>query len=364
MANANRSWTERRGLLLSLATDDGLRAVGEASPLPGYSPDSLAQARSLLRAWIASGPEEPTSFDELRSALAPLPPGSARFAVETALAGLLARRRGGSLAALFTDARPVPIRVAVLAPDPGESAPGGPGSADEPGLLPAALKVKIGRPGRFDDELRQLERLRRVYGDRLALRLDANGALPPAHAAHQLRRLAAFEPEWIEEPVRLWQHADRAAWETVFEEPPAVPLAFDESLAIDGFWSSVSSRTGTLNAAAVVLKPAVLGGLLPCLELARQARAVGLRAVASHCMDGPVAMGATVALAAVLTAEEVRAAEAGPSALADDASMAAGGVTAHGVAPHAGLYAWRSRPELFDDELLPSASSGATPWPG
>jgi len=41
---------ERRGLYLTLTDATGAEAVGEAAPLPGFSPDTLAEARAALEA--------------------------------------------------------------------------------------------------------------------------------------------------------------------------------------------------------------------------------------------------------------------------------------------------------------------------
>jgi L-alanine-DL-glutamate epimerase-like enolase superfamily enzyme len=90
----------RRGLLLTLTDLDGTISQGEASPLPGYSVESLATVeRALSLVDWASVPEidagEPARayLTRIRQTLLPLP-ASARFAVETALLDLVGKRRG------------------------------------------------------------------------------------------------------------------------------------------------------------------------------------------------------------------------------------------------------------------------------
>ena len=46
--SAAGTWTERTGLTLLLEDDAGLTGLGEAAPLPGFSPDDLAGARAAL----------------------------------------------------------------------------------------------------------------------------------------------------------------------------------------------------------------------------------------------------------------------------------------------------------------------------
>jgi hypothetical protein len=66
-----------------------------------------------------------------------------------------------------------------------------------------------------------------------------------------------------------------------------------------------------------VVKPMALG-LLDSLDVALQARRMGMAVVVSHLLDGPVAWAASSSLALALGA----------------------GGPAHGLAPHAGLSAW------------------------
>ena len=46
--NARTAWTRREGLLLRLRDEEGRVGQGEASPLPDYSPDTLAGCRAAL----------------------------------------------------------------------------------------------------------------------------------------------------------------------------------------------------------------------------------------------------------------------------------------------------------------------------
>ena len=100
ITTARGTWKRRRGVLLRLTDDEGRVGLGEATPLPGYSPDDAdASARAItsLAPRLSHGTLEiPADFD---AALAGLP--CARFALETALADLEAQRRGTSVAAVL-----------------------------------------------------------------------------------------------------------------------------------------------------------------------------------------------------------------------------------------------------------------------
>lgn len=299
---------ERAGLLLRVETDDGIVAQGEASPLPGYSPDTLGDARRELEAIDWHAVPEPGLRGDARELLgrlerlsAPRSP-AARFALETALLDVLGQRCGRALWELLGGdgaAPPVPLSVYV-------------GASGDPGLVARAreaalrgarcIKVKIGRHAR--EELPVLEAVRGAIGH-MPLRLDANQSLDPASARETLARLAAVSPEWVEEPVPSAALASLG--------PSPVPLALDESLQEPVRWESLPS-----DVIAVVLKPATLGGFSACLDLAARASTSHLVTCLSHTFDGPVALAAAAQLALAVGSRE----------------------HGSGLAPHPGLSAW------------------------
>jgi o-succinylbenzoate synthase len=313
-SNARARWTERAGVLLVLAGEDGHRGQGEASPLPGLSPDTADAAFRALAALAGRAfpweldlclPIVPQVVAFLR-AHAPSEP-SAHFALETALLDLAGQRLGLPVSTLLAGrwpTRPVPL-AALLDGETPEALEAGARAARLGGF--PAVKVKVARPWRFDAELEALERVRTELGAHVALRLDANGAWSRAEAPVRLAALARFLPEFVEQPVPADQ---LPGW----RDAP-VPLAADETLALEDGLDRLRAEGG---AQVAVLKPTVLGGLLRCRTLAADARAAGMQVVVSHALEGPVALAAAAELALSLE----------PPPLAC------------GLAPHAGLAAW------------------------
>ncbi len=275
IVSARGAWQRREGVLLRLHDEAGRVGVGEASPLPGYSADTLEACVAQLEAWAAT-----------RDAARVMPAApAARFALETALAELDAQARGVSLAAALGGGADAESRVLL------ESAL----VTDLAGARVAlargvrTLKVKIGVADAWERELAFLRELRVAMGPELALRLDAGGgfaALAPEVLHARLAALAAFVPEFIEEPV------SGAALAGLRAGP--VPLAADESLQDAALWPALAASCRVL-----VLKPTTLG-LARCLELGREAAARGLAVVVTHTFDGPVARAAATALARAL----------------------------------------------------------------
>lgn len=303
----------REGALVSLGDDAGNLGLGEASPLPGFSPDTLEAVCAHLEASLPAlrDRELPEALEALGVPGADDRSPSERFALETALVDLLGRRRG------------VPAR-AILGGDVPVAVNGYAGAALSPSLLAdareildagfGALKVKVGG-GSFEAERSALGRLRRELGDTFSLRLDANGAWDLATARSRVAALESLDVEFIEQPV--------AGADLLRLGELAVPWAADESLLDPGvraaFFADPEVRRGCV---AVVLKPALLGGLLVTRAVAVEALRARLGVVVTHLFDGPVALAACRALARSLPMPPL----------------------ACGLDPHPGLEAWPAVP--------------------
>ncbi len=256
--NAQRRWRERRGLLLRVWSTDGCMGLGEASPLPGHSRETLADCR---RALASVSPGTWRVHDA-----APLP-GAARFALECALLDIIARQRGISVAALLRPPPHQPVPLCALVNDLDAAI-----AHWQHGIC--AFKIKVG--SNFDAEHALLTALRHHF-PRAVLRIDANGAWTPAQAAENLALLAPIGLELAEEPC------------SGPLPPSPIPLAIDERLAAG---DSSALRDGS--AAIAIVKPMLLG-LVRCLQLAAVHPVI-----VSHLFDGPVALTAAAELALAL----------------------------------------------------------------
>ncbi len=291
-AGAGGAWHERTTLTFTLASVTGARGTGEAAPLPGYSPDTLDEARAALARvppleLDGCLPVPPQVRAHLQALALPSP--AAAFAVETALLDAAARAARVPAAVLLRGSFP---RHAIEA---NALLPSGP-PADVAAAARAlaargyrTFKAKVGRPGAWEDELAALRAVRAALDPGARLRADANGAWAPDEARARLAALAPLGLEYVEQPV-----APEALPE--FAGSP-VPLAADESLRVPGAFERLLAGRACR---VVVLKPMVLGGALACLDLARRASRAGLSVVVTGLLDGRVAQAATAALALAL----------------------------------------------------------------
>lgn len=310
VANARDRWPERHSLLLRLSDAQGRAGVGEASPLPGYSPDSLDDVEQALHALsvdeVARALEAGSTRAVLHavSVLVPAKLPSGRLALETAALDFLGQRDAVSAPVLLGAAPTAERPIAQLVGSALDVSFGGQCErAVQAGFR--HLKVKLGAPGQLDAELLALRAAAARVGSAARFRVDANRALDLAEVERAWATLEALDVELFEEPGALSPSL-----------PRTLPLALDESLQGLDVTRAVQ-RLDATGAPFAVLKPTALGGLEHCWQLAERAQTSGTHSLVSHCFDGPIALHAAAALALALP----------------------GGV-AHGLAPHAGLEGW------------------------
>lgn len=280
--SAQTRWQSREGAVLLLRDREGRLGVGEASPLPGFSDESLAACRQALDRVHERIAGTDAEGWPIAAGLDGLP--AAQSAWESAVADLWARAEGLSVAQLLGGPGyhgAIALNALITTVEAGESALGR-------GLT--TLKFKIGIHD-FDAELALLRELRTRCGFDFALRLDGNGSWSVDAARRNLAQLAELRPEFVEQPV--------APGELSRLGPCAVPWAADESLRSP---EEAEALLRTEGCAAWVLKPAALG-LRRARRLAVAAQEAGLGVVITHLFDGPVGLTAARELALSLPSE-------------------------------------------------------------
>ena len=291
----------RRALGLTVSGPRGSGAA-EVAPLDGFSCETLEEAFEALRKLETLGNSLDVALDEISGVL-PNGPPSARFALQAALLDGVGRSEGLPAARLLGASSDALRSVALL--DSLDAALSQAETAAESGA--PGVKLKIGRPGRAEEEGAILRAIRKIYGVSFLIRADANGSL--GDARHPLLEvLAEIGADYVEEPFPVER--------LLGGEVPACPVALDESVArAPAACLEVVARG---RAAALVIKP-TLHGVSRALELGREARRRGGRAVVGHLFEPPRAFAALVHVALALDAAEV-----------------------HGLSCYPGLESWRS----------------------
>ncbi len=121
----------------------------------------------------------------------------------------------------------------------------------------------------------------------VALRLDANRAWTDADARRFADALGDVMLDFVEEPL-----ADPAGLPELWLDT-GLPLALDETLQEIGGIDHVRGW-----AAAVVVKPSLVGGIAAALDISRRAAEVGVKTVISAAFESGVGLRGLVALGA------------------------------------------------------------------
>jgi O-succinylbenzoic acid--CoA ligase len=285
----------REGVVLALEDDAGRVGLGSAAPLPGFSVETLAQARAELEALRARLVGE--SVDDAEGLLARLDAvvlsPSARHAVEQAVLDLASRRLGFPVPVLLGARVVSQVATHRLVRDADDAL-----AAVLEGSR--TLKVKVGRDGLADDD-RRVAAIRQAVGPEVAIRLDANGAWSEADAVRALALLCRHGIALCEEPVRL---GDLGALARV-RRAAGVPLGADESCR-DMAALEAHIAAGAVD--AVVLKPMLIGGPRRTLAMARRALRAGLAVIVTTSFETAVGWQAARWVAEALPPENAVAA--------------------------------------------------------
>lgn len=275
--SARRAWASRDGVLVRVSAE-GAMGIGEASPLEGMSVETAEDVRDALFA-LGDSLDVDLGAPGQVPAIPRLPP-AARFGLETALLDLASRRVGMSLSRwLAAPGTPCPSVESQMLLDRLDGI-GALECAFEVGAR--AVKVKIGRKDLVKEEIALLREIREMSPEAV-VRADANGmGVSPA----LLSALVEVGCVLLEDPCSL-EDLGRTNW--------PLPIALDEALYADpeAAFEAIERRV----VSAIVLKPALVGGMRTALDLARRAKALGASVILSHALESPVGLAASAHLA-------------------------------------------------------------------
>ena len=249
---------ERKGFLIKLDSETGKNGFGDACPLADFGSESYEQAEKILKELelkirIDLSDIEKSIFETLEP-LNNFP--SLRHGFEQAILNLISRDQITSLNEILNAKSKKIINVNAVI---------GILSAEET-ILKAkeliemgykTLKLKVGRND-FGDDINCLEALRKSIVHNIKIRLDVNGKWNLSEAISNLNRLNNLNIEYIEQPVSTLQEFLELSPKT------NLPLAADESIrSLKSAYDFISQKA----ASVLILKPMLLGGIIPTLKI-------------------------------------------------------------------------------------------------
>ncbi len=299
---------------LLLALDDGEHVGwGEASPLPGWSTDSLVETDRALHASL-----EPVRVDaDIAAAISSLHQHPyARAAVSGAWADLRARRDELPLALSLSVRWRDEVSVnALLAGVDQESLETEAASAVASGFT--TIKLKVGA----SDPVTDIERIRAVRRSApdVSLRLDANQGWDRTTATDVLRQVVEEDIAWCEEPTEVLDEFGS------IESASGVRVAVDESIVSD----TDLRHALAMGLSVVVIKPQAVGGPDRAAASAALAMDSGATVVFTSFMDSAVGVSHALAVASAfgspvahgLATTGLLASDVGPTPAIEDGQM-------------------------------------------
>lgn len=252
-AGTSRGWFKEKETYIIMAGANGRNAFGECNLFKGLSADDKAGYEEKLEEVCVRIPFERES---ILDSLQDWP--SLAFGVETLLQDI----KNGCKQILFPEAFfnntfTIPTNGLIWMGNKDEMMQ----RADE--KLEAGyrcIKLKIGGIP-FEEEMEILKYIRGKAGkEKVQLRLDANGAFAPGEALEKIRMLAAFDIQYLEQPIQAGQWTAMAH---IAKKSP-IPIALDEELI--GIYTLEKKRKllETIAPRVLILKPALLGGFAAC----------------------------------------------------------------------------------------------------
>jgi o-succinylbenzoate synthase len=280
---------ERKGFILRLSDSSGFEGIGDASPFAEFGSESLSDVENTLSDFTLKIKIDESDIENSLSntlkEFSKLP--ALRHGLEQAILNLLCRKKNTTIDKLLNLKlnKQVKINAAIGLLNPEESVKKVESFIEE-GYN--TIKVKAGREI-FDDDLSVIKSIREAVGENIKLRIDPNGKWKVDEAIKNLNKLKEYNIEYAEQPVNDLKDYIKLSNET------SISLAPDESIR------SISDANEFINSGAIsylIIKPMLLGGLVPTLEIIKLAKSNNIIPVITSSFESAVGKAYIVIAAA------------------------------------------------------------------
>jgi o-succinylbenzoate synthase len=270
---------KRDGFILKLSDSDGTEGIGDTCPFPEFGSESYADVENALSDFKMkikiNDFDIKGSIDDCLKDFTKLP--SLRHGLEQVIINLLCNQKKKTLTDLLNLKLNKHIEVNAVI---------GFSNADESSKSAMdfvtkgfnTIKVKLGREN-FEEDISVIKLIRKTIGDNVNLRIDSNGTWNLEEAINILKKLEQFNIEYAEQPVNgLKDYID-------LKNKSKIPLAPDESIrSFDEAKKFISSGAVSY----LILKPMLLGGILPTLKIIEQSEAENITPVITSSFESAI----------------------------------------------------------------------------
>lgn len=284
LGTSTASWN----IAVRVIAEDGSEGWGEGSP--SYS--ILGETRGLVVSWAKKLAErllmgKCTSLEHLYLLCSASRSPSAAAAIEEAVLDAWAKGAGLSVTRLlggpFRDKIETDVTIGIMKP---EDQAARAVKYVEQGFR--TLKIKLGADP--DEDIQRIRAVRDAVGEGVRIRVDANQGWSVENAVRVISKLASYDVEYVEQPVK-WDDINGLA--TVRKNSP-LPITVDESVktAVDIFKVAKAEAADIVN-----IKVMKSGGLLGALRVAHASEAAGLENMIGCMGEGRLGITGAVCLA-------------------------------------------------------------------
>lgn len=250
--------SERKGFIIGLKSEAGKKGIGDAAPFSEFGSESYEECEEAL-----NKAEFKVSIDlnDIRKSLKYTLRNYEAFpalhhGLEQALLNLICSEKKISLAELLSlrFKKRINVNAAIGFLNP-EDAVKRAKEFTANGFN--TIKIKTGRD-KIEDDSNLVTEVRKAIGNDVKIRIDVNGKWNLASALRNLAQFENLKIEYVEQPVNSVEDF------VELKKTTSIPLAADESIR-----NIVSAKSFISNKAidVIVLKPMLIGGLIPSLEI-------------------------------------------------------------------------------------------------
>ncbi|MBI9070980.1 MAG: o-succinylbenzoate synthase [Melioribacteraceae bacterium] len=274
----------RKGFLIQIKTDSRMVGYGEASPLPFFGKETFEETERsilLLNSILPGTQLNNAKFPFHFLAGYNLTP-SVRFAVEQCLTEIKIRSND-----LNFSEKTVLVNGLIGSTTIEESL-NKTKKFIEKGFK--TIKIKVGQ-NCFNDELKLIDSVSCAANNGIKIKLDVNGAWPLNDAIMNIKKLAQYNIEYIEQPCTSINDLIKLS------QVSSIPIAADESLADMNDFNLLCEQSDIKH---FIVKPTLFGGMANTLDIIEQTESKGMTAVISSALENTVAASYLILLASFL----------------------------------------------------------------
>jgi len=281
----------RKGFIISIRNSNGVEGIGDTAPFPEIGSESSEDAEKVLKKIKLDLKIDLTNirsnFKELLNDYDSLP--SLRHGIEQALLNLICKEKNVTIDNLLelNLQRVINVNASI-----------GFLTKDET-ILKAkhliekgfkTLKIKAGRDN-FEDDYNCIKAVRDEFGNDVKLRIDANGKWNLKNAIKILEKLEKLNLEYAEQPVNSLHNFVK------LKNKISLPLAADESIRTKRAAEDFIKKNAV---DYLILKPMIIGGLLPTLEIIELAEKNNITPVITSSFESAIGKANAVIAAATV----------------------------------------------------------------